>query len=280
MLLICALLFLSGLGTLFLLGAPENSTAAAVPSNASIYASLFVDPSVGQKRALHGLFGQPELEEAIDDETDLVARALEPVLGRIGLSYETDIEPHMGDEVAFFALPASSPPPDLAILIQTTDRRAVEERLAAITEIDGRRVRSMGGARLLTGGTAGFPSVEAFGMAKDFLVIATSQRAFQAVAETTTAPADSLARHPGFRAETGEARDDHLGMFFVRDVRAIDQLGSRLGTAFSRFLFGVGDRSFAGTLHAESDALVVESSVRDPLRLEASMLAGWFISAP
>jgi len=103
---------------------PEDRAIALVPADAAFYATVHLDPSLGQKRAAKGVIDRADGDaEPFEDAIGALVESASP------LSYERDIKPHLGNQVALFARPSSDP----TLLSATTNpeaSRAAMRRLA------------------------------------------------------------------------------------------------------------------------------------------------------
>ena len=111
-----------------------DQALAAVPADATLYATAYVEPSLSQQRAVGELLSRFNVpREQVDS---LLSQTIEP-LAQIGLEYDRDIKPWLGNQVSLFVLPVqgaqSGQEPDGAVLVATEDvaatRAAVERAL-------------------------------------------------------------------------------------------------------------------------------------------------------
>ncbi len=120
-----------------LTGAPaEDAAIDLVPNDAIMYANLFIQPSDDQKRALDDLLEHFPKVESTDDALDELARLLNDGLDDIGLTYEDDVEPWLGDQVSFFLSGDDLESPDGAVLLATDDPDATADAIDKARESD------------------------------------------------------------------------------------------------------------------------------------------------
>lgn len=267
---IAAALVTAAFIVLGLLRPPETRTATLAPPGSVFYASVFVEPSMGQRRALDDLMERSRLRTVLP-EGDVVARLMNQYLSTAGLDYERDVEPWLGREAG---LSVSQGPEDelhVTAFFEAEDVPLAQEHLAAAPieardrsyeEIDYRvvrRERSEGGGRW------------AFGLVDDFLVVANPRGAFDAAVDAARGP--SLAADGTFTGALDPLPDDRLVAAYISDPELITQLAlPPAARAIATKLSG-GQTAFTLSLQAESDALVLAASRGDPVRLEADVLA-------
>ena len=108
-------------------GPPQDTTAALVPADATLYASFFVDPSTDQKKLLR------DTVEGADDDTDvasLVRQILDRVTRSHGLPFDR-ISPWIDRQMALFAVGRD----DSAVIVAIGDADAAR---GAMGEVGGR----------------------------------------------------------------------------------------------------------------------------------------------
>lgn len=91
---------------LWLFHKPAHDTAAElVPAEASAYIHIFLRPSTQQRLALEELLHRLPLDGTPSDEfKDAIAGIVDPLLRGANLTYERDVRPWLGSQMAFFAL--------------------------------------------------------------------------------------------------------------------------------------------------------------------------------
>ena len=181
----------------------QDAALALVPADAALYATAYLQPSLSQRRAVGGLlerFNVPR--EQVDG---LLNQAVQP-LTQVGLEYERDIKPWLGDQVAAFILPTTAgAEPDGAALVASTDiaatRQAVDRAVAA------------GGVQRETRVHAGVEyqvdpgSGAAVGFVNSFLVAGT-ERGFTAAVDASRGP--GLATRAEYRDTVATLPTDNL----------------------------------------------------------------------
>jgi hypothetical protein len=115
--------------------APEDVAITLTPADAGAFGSFYVNPSNDQKRAIDSLLKKFPQTESFDDTKNLLIDLLDPELEPLGINFEDDIEPWLGDQIGFFALsPGPGEIPDAAALIATDDEDATQETIDTIFE--------------------------------------------------------------------------------------------------------------------------------------------------
>lgn len=248
----------------FFEGAPTAVLHGHVPANADVFVSVFVRPSTAQKAALRDLFG----DEA--KATSTVESIFDSVLGRFDMRFSEDVRPWASDEAGAFLRGT-----DYGILFETEDAKAASSSaLQVLTRessappieatYEGARfsfVKSFGDTQLPL----------AAGLVEDVLVIGTPGGFKDAV---DAAKGVSLADDQSFEQGVDGMTIDRLGTIYVRDPDSlVPRLPGSLNFAFGAL--GVQGSRYRAVVFAEPEALVVESTVREPLRLTPQMLSGF-----
>lgn len=248
----------------FFEGPPTPTLHALAPRDADVYVSLFLRPSTAQRSALRDLFG----DEAT--ATSKIEQLFDSVLRRFDMRYDEDVEPWAGEEVAAFALGS-----DYAFLFGTDD---LDAAMTSASEMLSRG--SEGPIVDATYEGTSFSFVKSFaasglplasGSIGDALVIGTPGGLRQAIdaaageSPTSGLPADT---------EAEDLTADRIAAVYVKDADSlVERLPSSLSFAFGAL--GIQGDGYQAVVFAESEALVVESTGREPLRLTPQMLSGF-----
>jgi hypothetical protein len=243
-----------------------ESAVTLAPRESVMFASVVIDPSLSQKRALVNLLDRlpPEAQEQI---TDSLPEMFEDAFADAEIDYAKDVKPWLGGEVAAFVLPGADEPAG-AVVIATKDpdaaltfvRRSIEREMGDIEEASHR-------------GTA-YATVEevAFATVGDHLVVGTGIGVEAAIDASIDG---SLSTDPEFAKLDGALTDDRLLSFYVDtqglvdlaeqtrelspseldQLPRLDELGS-LGDAFQQ--------NGAGAVFLSGESVVFESVTTVP----------------
>lgn len=168
-----------------------DSAATAVPDHALGYLSLDLDPSGGQKVAAYETMRKfPALKEQLglesdDDPRRWIVDAINSS-GECSLDFENDVEPWLGNKMAFSGVEGEEEPEPFFVL-EVTDTEAAEEGVATLFECGGESEEY---------GTA---------MVGDFMVVAQSVDVADGIA--ADAEESSLADDETFAARLDDAGD-------------------------------------------------------------------------
>jgi Protein of unknown function (DUF3352) len=101
-----------------------------VPKESFAYVNVFLHPSTAQRRAIRDLLERFPVETP-DRAEDLIGNLLDVPLSEIGLEFERDVKPWLGDQAAGFVLPPENLEDDFAggFLLATEDESATEAAL-------------------------------------------------------------------------------------------------------------------------------------------------------
>ena len=243
--------------------APAPTLQGLAPRRADVYISAFVKPSTAQQVALREAFGGE------GSATAVVESAFDGVLARFDMEFQDDVRPWVGGEVSAF-LSGS----DYALLLQADDpslamqdaqdmlrRGSDEEPISASHErTPFSFVKDFSNsARPLAAGVVG-----------DALVIGTPG-AFRLAVDASTGA--SLQDEASYRASSDGLNPDRLVSIYVRDADSVvARLSGSVNFAFG--LLGVEGSPYQAVVYAEREAVVVESTVREPYRLQPGVVKG------
>jgi hypothetical protein len=208
-------------GYLFLFAGSADRAARLAPADTLVYASVYLQPSAGQRADLDGLitrfpgFGDPAtLDEKIDE-------MLQRYLRDAGLDYRADVRPWLGDQVAFAFSEGGGELDEMTVLVIAAARDE-DEALAAIPRLadsrgDRLQEEEHAGHRLWVGSEAAYALVD--GM----LLIGDRADRVRAAIDSQRGAATSLADLDQF----GEAMDllpvDRLASVYV-DLLAMSRM--------------------------------------------------------
>ena len=243
----------------------EDDALDLIPRDAAIYVNVFLDPSPSQKLALDDLLAHFPQARDRDAARDRLVELLDQGLAGVGLTFEDDIEPWLGDQLAFFMMaPASvNATPPLALLIEADDVDAALDAVAKAQANDG----SSFTARTYKGiDYEVADSGDAVGAIESF-VVSGSEAGVKAAIDA--AEGESLASSERFERATADLEEDRLALGYF-DFAPFARLGTfgpgaTLGGPFNPA--NQGPTAFI--LYARSDALVSEASSDIPDDVEA-----------
>jgi hypothetical protein len=260
----------------FMLRGTSDQLTKMVPADSQVYVTAYLDPAASQKVNLKRAASRfPALQGDLGSRfAQYVDRALAPV----GLTFERDVHPWLGSQVAVtgdFA-PGTPNGTSFAILIASKDDQAAEAALAKATaRLPGAsswKTTTHGGLTIHTGTTAdGSPT--AYGMVDHTLVIANGEPLLDRIIDTDQGVESGLADSSDYSEATSSLPDGVLGVAYV-DLRPLfgflAQASARLGPAGQSALAGnlAAFKSFAVSLRAESTGIEVD----DVLTLDRSKL--------
>jgi len=262
---ICSVLLvvlLGGCGSSSETGSPSE----LVPKGVAFYGEVVLDPEGDQESAVREIVGRfPGGDKADERLKSELSKALE----KEGFDYAEDIEPVVGDRVAFFASSVSQNDADAAAVIAVDDEDKAREVLDKALRKDGKpREKSYEGTDYLL-----LPEEKlAAGVLDGNAVIGTEGGLKDAV---DTAGAEETVQDDERVSQAIEPLpDEPLAFFYVDGRQLVSALGpaAALGSSFLKVL----DDPFAVGLVAEPDAVVVESTVPPSL---ASLAAPLFFGS-
>jgi hypothetical protein len=248
----------------FFEGAPTPELQNYAPPDVDVYVSVFLSPSTAQQSALRDLFGDEE------GAVSTIEALIDSVLSRFDMRFAEDVRPWVGEEVGAFLMGT-----DYVFLFEAEDEDAAvasAERMLAQGSADPVvRVSYEGTPFDLVKSFGGTGLPLASGLLGDALLIGTPGGLRSAI---DTAGGRSLGDDDRSLGETSPLTADRLVALYVRDPDSVvSKLPGALNFAFG--VLGVEGPRYRAVVIAESDALVVESTVREPLRLSPQILSGF-----
>jgi Protein of unknown function (DUF3352) len=235
---------------------PEPATV--VPADAAVYAQAVVRPS-GDMQA--GVLAAARKVLRVDDPDAELHRLIDEALSDADLagtpSYARDIEPWLGDRVGVFLLPDRGDDPIAGFVAAVQDQDALEQELE--------RLRDAG--ELRAGGSESGVSYdvtrdgEPVGVVDDFVVLASTQQAFDAAVDASKGT--SLADATRFTDAVGDVPDDALAFAYLDPEALLDAAGglADLEPDTRRALARLAESgAVTASLTATADEIAIEAS--------------------
>lgn len=235
---------------LFVFAAQADRAARAVPADTAVYATLYLQPSTGQKLNLGVLMSHVPgfADSALLDQKihEIAAR----FFNEAGIDYEADVRPWLGDQVALSVQPDGVDPEraDVLAVIDVKDRAAAEGALERIASAVGLAVQPEDH----DGVTLSVTADTTWALLDDVLLVGSSADAVRGGLDADAGRVDSLAGSIAFRQAMDDVAADHLASIFV-DLEAFGS-SAGLGEQFG------GYRTASLALLIEPDGLRIEGS--------------------
>lgn len=254
----------------FLNKASEDVAIDLVPEDAYIYGNLYIQPSGDQKRALDELLGNFPKIESTDQAINRLTELLDEELEQVGLSYDEDVEPWLGNQISFFLSGDEVDPPDGAGLLETTDPDAAADAFEKLRASEGGEETEQktyeGVDYELEAGDGETPV--AFGFVENFLVVGT-ENGFKAVVDGS-ADDSSLADSEGYQVAFEGLDDQNILSVYLDQSRVFElleesgELQGEDAAIFNAFP-GLSDAGPSGfVLSARDDGIAFQSSTAVP----------------
>lgn len=235
-------------------GKTDEATRAAgiTPVNALALVSVNLDPSIDQKRNLLSVARRfPAASDKVKGEFDETRdELLDDLVKEAGLDFKRDVEPWLGDEVAFALLPpAEGDEPRPVVLVQTTDEakaKAALEKVRKSGDFDGQ-----------------YRMVDGFAVISDQSDPADEEKVLDVIAAQAGKDDGGLAKSKVFTDVVDELAGDRL-MLAWTDVQAVLRLAQQTSPlpGFDLTAAFKDASSVAVDFHAEKEALVFEGVSR------------------
>lgn len=265
-------------GYLFIFAAQSDRAAQAVPADASVYATVYLQPSTGQKLNLAALLGRvPGFEDSasLDQKIHEITARL---LGEAGLDYEDDIRPWLGNQLSIAARPNGIDPTSAEMLVVVgvkpeADAAAAVERIAQDLSLQATAEDRDGTQLMVADGTS-------WALLDDLLLVGSSAEIVRAGLDAATDRSPSLADSPRFDRAMDQLPADHLAAVYL-DLEALsgesglgDQMGGYSTASLALLVEPTGLR-MAGTAPFDVDAAPAPAREAFALASEPSALAEW-----
>ncbi len=197
---VAAVVGMGGWGAYALLSGGGSQPAEAIPANAIGYLSIDLDPSASQKiEALSILRKFPGIEQELDisDRDDLRRYVFEKIQDEgtcTDLDYDRDVQPWIGDRIAFAAIPEGQNEVVPLVAVQVSDRDAAAAGIDALARC-GSRGRGAGAEEPGLG----------YAFSGDYALLAETDKQARSFADATTQGA--LADDDAFNERMASAGD-------------------------------------------------------------------------
>jgi hypothetical protein len=235
-------------GYLTLFAAGTDRAARAVPADAVAYATVYLQPSTGQKMNLALLLGHvPGFADAssLDQKIHEIAARF---LGQAGMNYEAHIRPWLGNQLSMALRPGEElAMPAPLLLVGARDQVAAVagmEAIAASRGVTGTDDTYRGTPIRVGPGLA-------WAVLEDLVIVALDRPTLQAALDADADARPSLADDAGYTAAMRRLPADHLASAYLDFAGAAEQAGAADQVA--------GYSTVSAALLAEPDGLRLDA---------------------
>ena len=252
----------------FMMRGSSEQLTGLVPADADVFASVYLDPSAGQKVNLLSLAAKfPKLGEG-EDLDQRVNDLIDEAFADPGLTHE-DIRPWLGSQIGVSVDVGDDGQPHAAVLISTTDPEA--SRAAVAKLVDGVTTSTYDGVEISTvtgGGTFG----GAYAVVDDVVVIASDETTVKRAIDTAHGTVPNLGSSQSYTDTLAGLPEGKLGVAYVNVKGLVDQFGSDTAASAAIGAGGLGNlaaiESVGMSLTAESDGIALDATTNyDPTKL-------------
>lgn len=263
-------------GYLLVFSASTDRAARAVPADAPIYLSAYLQPSAAQQMQLGELLGRlPGFGDRATLDTK-VDEALQQVLAGLGLDYRGDLKPWLGDQLAVAAWAGTSDGSARELLIVAVKDRASAEAALRRMAGDGTPTgETYQGLALVSGPRIAYAFLE-----EDLLAVASDAADVRKAIDAYTGRQPSLDDAAAFRASRDQLPSDFLAAAYV-DLDALAQSAGAqqevAGVSYASLALTATDAGLELTGQAPFDAELASASNRAAVALgnEPASLTDW-----
>lgn len=200
-----------------------------VPADATVYATVYLDPAFSQKLALRDLVSRFPAARGGAQVGHLLDHALDDAFRGSGLRFERDVRPWLGSQLGV-VVRVDGAGAELALLIRTTDDAAATRAVARLRATSDMRGASWSttvhdGVTITTGSPRhGDPSVDAF--VDHTAVLGTSAGLVESIVDAATGKAPNIESSAQYGETMRHLPARRLGAVYV-DMTAIARLVKR-----------------------------------------------------
>jgi hypothetical protein len=218
----------------FVLRGSSDVITAMVPDDASAYATVYLDPALGQKLALRDLVKR---FPATDTSAELNARLQEffdSAFQDSGLSFQADVKPWLGPQLGILGK-ADGADSSFAVLVASTDDQAAQAALSKLksrlTEHEGETfvVQPHGGVDV-TVGSSELGGQDAYALVSHTVVLGSSTDIVEEVIDTAQGKHPAIGGTSEYHKVFDALPKDKLAFAFVNAAPLIRQFEQSLGT--------------------------------------------------
>jgi hypothetical protein len=237
----------------------EGAASAAselVPAGVLMYGEASLAPEGDQKEAIDAILAKfPDGDQALAKLREAVEKELRESDSK--LSYEQDVEPWLGDDVAFFVdgLNPAAGMEDAVVLVASEDDEKAEDALEKTAEGELRRKTYKDVEYMV--------DEENAAVVLDGFVAIGGEGSVKRVIDTTEG-GEPLSDDEAYGNAVDDAADERLGLLYVNSPAILEGV-RRSGMPLPESFGEAFKEPVAATLAAEDDGVVFEGSIPTPL---------------
>ncbi len=276
-----ALVVVAGLGIgaiAFVLRGSSDVITSMVPDDASVYATVYLDPSLGQKLALRDLLKRFPATDTSAELDQQLQEFFDSTFQDSGLSFETDIKPWVGGQLGVVAkvTPDAS---NAAVLVASRDDAAAQaalDKLRAVLRLQHGEtfaVQQHGGVNVTVGST-GSGVRDVLTLVSHTVILGSSIDVVNEVIDTAQRKHANITGKAEYTKVFGALPKDKLAFVYVNAASMIkdfeDSLGLNALPAPGSFAALEAYRGLGVAVSASSSGIAADMTVDiDPSKLSA-----------
>jgi hypothetical protein len=265
-------------GYLLIFSTGTDRLARAVPDDAAAYATVYLQPTTGQKMNLSTLLGHvPGFADAagLDQKLHEISARF---LGQAGVDYEADVRPWIGNQLSIAARPGATltDQPALLVLVDVKDRDSAAEAMQRIAAGRGQTATES----THQGQPISVADDFTWALLDELLIVAVDQPSLEAALDAEADRRSSLADDAAYVAAMRRLPADHLAAAYLDLAQLADTAGvgeqvAGYSTVSAALIAEPNGLRLQGV--APFDAEAAPSAVRGGFALasEPSSLASW-----
>lgn len=198
----------------------------AIPASVAAYATIRLDPSLGTKQHIRDLVNR--FPASRGDAGSVVSRAVDGVLAGSGLTYDRDVSPWLGTQVAMIGTVSATESGGALLVVDTDDARAAATMRAAESGPGGRGLtwsdQTVDGVGVRTGSCPGSCAQAWSWAVVDHLVVLGSASTVGDVIQTDHGHQPALGAQQQYRDTAAQLPGDRVAEVYVAARPLLDAL--------------------------------------------------------
>ena len=241
----------------FLMRGSSEQLVGLVPAEADVFATVYLDPSAGQKMNLLALAQQfPDLGDE-EDVTRQVDELLDEAMSDSGLTHQ-DVTPWLGSQLGVSVELAEDGTPHAAALIATTDPGASRDAIEKAADGQDLRLSDYDGVEIaVSAGGEG-----AYAILDEAVVLATDETTVKRAIDAAHGTLPNLGDAQTYTDTLAGLPDGKLGVAYVNVAGLVDRFGSQTAASAALGAGGLGEletiESIGMSLSAEPDGIALD----------------------
>lgn len=220
----------------FALRGSSDSLTRLVPSDATAYATVYLDPGLGQKLALRDLIKKFPATSSTSKLNQRIDDFFEQAFSDSGMSFRSDIQPWLGSQLGGFIRFDGSKTSGALLIASKDDAKAASSMAKLKSSLEGQGDRftteQHGGVTITVGKPSdGGDTQDVYAIVGHTVVLASSQAVAEEVVDTTQGGHANISTSSEFSRVQDGLPKDKLALVFVDAAPLIKRFEAGVGPA-------------------------------------------------